>query len=72
MLMFDKLHTYFDHLGNTEKNIMDITSISVVVGSLAQLLPAMAAILSIVWSAIRIYETNTIQKWLGKINNTQE
>ena len=70
--MFTKLHTYIDHLGNTEKNIMDITSISVVVGSLAQLLPAVAAILSIVWSVIRIYETKTVQKWLGKNKADQE
>jgi len=70
--MFTKLHAYIDHLGNTEKNIMDITSISVVVGSLAQLLPAMAAILSIVWSVIRIYETKTVQKWLDKNKADQE
>ena len=70
--MFNKIHTYLDHLGNTEKNIMDFTSISVVVGSLAQLLPAMAAILSIVWSVIRIYETKTVQKWLDKNKADQE
>ena len=61
-----KLKDYLDHLDNTQKNIMDFTSISVVLGSLAQLLPAIAAVLSIVWTAIRIYETETAQRWITK------
>jgi len=61
-----KLKDYLDHLDNTQKNIMDFTSISVVLGSLAQLLPAIAAVLSIVWTAIRIYEAETVQRWITK------
>ena len=61
-----KLKDFLDHLDNTQKNVMDFTSISVVLGSLAQLLPAIAAVLSIVWTAIRIYETETVQRWVNK------
>jgi len=31
-----------------------------------QVLPAIAALFTIVWTLIRIYETKTIQKLLGK------
>ena len=43
------------------KQIGDAVSILTVVGTLAELLPAIAAILTIVWTAIRILETNTVQ-----------
>lgn len=44
----------------------DLVSATVVVGALAKALPAIAAILSIVWTLIRIYETKTVQGWLGR------
>jgi hypothetical protein len=48
------------------KAVGDAVSIVTVVGTLAQILPALAAILTIIWTAIRIYETDTIQYLLGK------
>lgn len=48
------------------KHLIDATSIAAVVGTLAGWLPAVAALLSIVWTIIRIYETKTVQRWLGK------
>jgi len=30
------------------------------------MLPAIAAIFTIVWTAIRIYETKTVQGWIGR------
>ena len=44
----------------------DAISLTVVGGTLMNLLPAAAAVFSIVWSIIRIYETKTVQKWLGR------
>lgn len=44
------------------KQIGDAVSILTVVGTLAELLPAIAAILTIVWTAIRIWETDTVQR----------
>lgn len=43
------------------KQVGDAISIITVVGTLAELLPAMAAVLTIVWTAIRIWETDTVQ-----------
>ena len=44
------------------KTIGDITSISIVAGTLTNILPPLAALLTIVWTVIRIYETKTIRK----------
>jgi len=48
------------------KQIADGVSIITVVGTLAGILPAVAALFTIIWTGIRIYETDTVQKWLGK------
>jgi len=44
------------------KTVGDITSISIVAGTLTNILPPLAALLTIVWTGIRIYETKTIRK----------
>lgn len=51
------------------KTVIDIASVSTVLGTLAGMLPSIAAIFSIVWSVIRIYETKTFQGWIQKIKN---
>lgn len=48
------------------KHIIDAVSIVTVLGTLAQILPAIAAILSIVWTVIRIWETKTAQKLIKR------
>jgi hypothetical protein len=50
----------------TAKAVTDAASIATVVGTLMEVLPAMAAIFTIVWTGIRIYETETVQKFFGK------
>lgn len=50
----------------TTKYAIDALSISTIAGTLAGLLPHLAALLSVVWGAIRIYETRTVQGWLGR------
>lgn len=50
----------------TAKHVVDICSIGVVVATIANWLPAIAALISIVWTCIRIYETKTVQGWLHK------
>lgn len=48
------------------KTIIDALSIATVVGALAQILPAIAALFTIVWTVIRIYETKTVQSWIKR------
>lgn len=50
----------------TTKQIVDAASVVTVVGTLGEVLPPMAALFTLVWTAIRIYETNTVQRLLGK------
>ena len=56
----------FMNMDEASKHIVDFASIVTVLGTLADMLPAVAAIFTIVWTAIRIYETKTVQGWLGK------
>ena len=48
------------------KQIVDAVSVVTVVGTLGDILPPMAALFTLIWTAIRIYETDTVQKILGK------
>ena len=56
----------FINMNEATKHILDFASIATVLGTLADMLPAIAAIFTIVWTAIRIYETKTFQGWIGK------
>ena len=51
------------------KHVADASAITITVGALVDWLPAIAAGLSIVWTIIRIYETETVQGWLGVRKN---
>jgi hypothetical protein len=62
MLMKDP----FMNMDEASKHIIDFASVLTVLGTLADMLPAIAAVFTIVWTAIRIYETKTVQRWLGK------
>jgi hypothetical protein len=56
----------FMNMDEATKHLIDFASIATVLGTLADMLPAIAAIFTIVWTAIRIYETKTVQGWLGR------
>jgi hypothetical protein len=45
------------------KHAIDAVSVVTVVGTLMEVLPAIAAAFTIVWTAIRIWETKTVQEW---------
>lgn len=49
------------HLSETTKHIGDAVSVATVVGTLMQYLPAIAALITIIWTSIRIWETDTVQ-----------
>ena len=48
------------------KTLVDGLSVVTVVGTIGELLPPMAALFTLVWTAIRIYETKTVQRLVGK------
>lgn len=61
-----------DNHHEAAKQALDAASIVTVVGTLMEVLPAIAAAFTIVWTAIRIYETETVQKWVNRGKNTNE
>lgn len=48
------------------KSIGDALSIGTVVATIAGWLPAIAALLTIIWTGIRIFETKTVRRWLDR------
>ena len=56
----------FIDMDEASKYIIDALSFVTVLGTLAEMLPSIAALFTIIWTGIRIYETKTIQKWIGK------
>jgi hypothetical protein len=48
------------------KFVIDMASITTVVGTLWGALPALAALFSLIWSLIRIYETKTFQGLISR------
>ena len=53
----------------TAKHVVDALSILTVVGTLVEMLPSIAAIFTIVWTGIRIWETETVQNMFGRKGN---
>lgn len=55
-----------DNMSESAKHVGDAVSVVTVVGALVQWLPAVAALFTIIWTTIRIYETETVQKLLNR------
>ena len=56
----------FPNLDDGIKQIADVVSVTTVFGTLMGILPSIAAIFSIAWSIVRLYETKTIQDLVQK------
>ena len=48
------------------KNLIDALSVVTVIGTLAQVLPSIAALFTIIWTALRIWETETVRNLTGR------
>ncbi len=57
---------YFETIDEHTKHLIDGVSVATVMGTLMSWLPSVAALFTIIWTAIRIYETKTVQGWLKK------
>ena len=57
---------FLEHVPEGIKIVADNVSWVAVILTLAKFLPAVAALFSICWYAIRIYESDTFQKWFNK------
>ena len=54
-----------DYAPETVKTVIDGLSVVTVVGTLVDMLPSFAALFTVIWTGIRIWETDTVQKLLG-------
>lgn len=54
------------HTAETTKQAIDAVSVFTVLGTLSDVLPPVAALVTIIWTGIRIYETKTVQRLLRK------
>lgn len=52
------------HTTEGVKHVADGLSVVTVIGTLAEVLPAIAALFTIVWTGFRIYETPTVTRWI--------
>ena len=50
----------------TDKLMLDYGALGVTAGAFFGVLPSITALASLIWICIRIYETETVQKLLGK------
>lgn len=53
---------HIDLLPEGLKAWLDALSLGALVGSLASLLPTISSLLTFIWMAIRVYETDTVQR----------
>lgn len=56
----------WEHTPEGVKHVADALSVTTMLGTLFQMLPNIAALLTIVWTTLRIYESETVQGWLGR------
>ena len=55
-----------DH-NEATKHAIDALSVLTVLGTLMEALPAIAALFTIIWTSIRIWETKTVQGWVNTL-----
>ena len=53
-------------MDESAKQIVDVMSVGTMLGALGSLLPPIAALFTIIWTGIRIWETDTVQGFRNK------
>jgi hypothetical protein len=48
------------------KHVLDVASIGVAGATVAGWLPALAALFTIIWTGLRIWEMDTVKRWTGR------
>lgn len=48
------------------KTTVDSAAIVVLISTIANLLPHIASLLTVIWMVLRIWETETVQRWTGR------
>jgi len=54
------------------KNLIDFASLATMLGAMGAMLPPLAALFTIIWTGIRIYESRTVQQLLDRKKPEQD
>lgn len=60
-------HDILDHLGSGTKHALDLFSISVAIGAIVQILPPLAACMTILWTGLQIYAWFNRRAWRKEV-----
>lgn len=55
-----------------QKQAVDATAVVVTGATFLGYLPSIAAVLTIIWTLLRIYETKTVQGWVARIRRRDD
>lgn len=58
------MKTASDH--EVAKQLLDVLSVATVIGAIVDILPSIAALFTIVWTGLRIWETDTVRGLTGR------
>ena len=58
-----------DQIVSVAKSAGDVMSFGVALGTMMKLLPAIAALFTIAWTGIRIYETETVRRLIRRMRS---
>lgn len=58
------MKTASDH--EVAKQVLDVLSVATVIGAIVDILPSIAALFTIVWTGLRIWETDTVRGLTGR------
>ena len=58
------MKTASDH--EVAKQMLDVLSVATVIGAIVDVLPSIAALFTIVWTGLRIWETDTVRGLTGR------
>lgn len=56
-----------EHIGEAPRRFADILSLGIVAGTIVDYLPAAAAVLSIIWTAMQIIDSRLFRQLVAKI-----
>ena len=59
-------------MDETTKTVVDAASVATMLGTLGSILPPLAALFTIIWTGIRIYETKTVQALVEKARSKSD
>jgi hypothetical protein len=65
-------HDFLDHIGTGTKHLLDLFSITVAIGAIVQILPPLAAGMTILWTGLQIYAWFRKKAWRAEVKEAAQ